>query len=97
LREVGKRLGVSHVYVGEVERGVRGPFHRDRWPDLVAAIPGVAIEDLERHAAIAVGLYLKLDDAPPLYQDLGLMLVRRIQARDLGQEDLQEMLRILKG
>ncbi len=97
LREVGKRLGVSHVYVGEVERGVSSPYSRDRWPDLVAAIPGVTMEDLERNAGLTVGVQLRLEDAPVDYQNLGLMLARRIQAQDIEKDALQEMLRLLKG
>jgi hypothetical protein len=38
-----------------------------------------------------------LEDAPVDYQNLGLMLARRIQAQDLEKDSLQEMLRLLKG
>lgn len=65
LRDLAKRLGVSHVFLGEVERGVKGGIARDRWNDLIKALPGVTIEELAQHA---VGdalrkLGLSLEDA----------------------------------
>lgn len=50
LRDVAKATGMSHVYIGEVERGRRGPFIRERWPLLTGAIPGLTLEDLQRLA-----------------------------------------------
>src|SRR5579883_884013 len=83
LRKVADEIGVSHVFLGEVERGERAPLKRERWPQLVAAIPGVTIVDLERHCAVTRPVQLSIDDAPPQYQDLTLALARRIQKRDL--------------
>lgn len=34
-RALAGRLGVSHVYLGEVERGKRDHLIRERWPVLV--------------------------------------------------------------
>src|SRR5262249_14591405 len=97
LRHVADQLGVSHVYLGEVERGVRGPLAKDRWPDLIRAIPGVIEEELERAAATTRPLQLLLGHAPPRYQDLGLALARRIEKQDLSKTQLDQLLRILRG
>jgi transcriptional regulator with XRE-family HTH domain len=97
LREVAERLGVSHVFIGELERGVRGVLARERWEALVAAIPGVSRDDLERHASLTKPLQLQLTDAPPQYQDLALALARRIERRDLPQsaEERQHIARLI--
>lgn len=97
LREVARGMGITAVYLGEVERGVRGPFVRERWSDLVRLIPGVTLGDLDRQATLAKGLQLDLSDAPPEYQDLGLALARRIEKRDLEPTEVRSLLRILRG
>jgi transcriptional regulator with XRE-family HTH domain len=97
LRQVADALGVSHVYLGEVERGVRGPIAKERWPQLLQAIPSLSQVELERRAATTRPLQLALSEAPPKYQDLGLALARRIQEQDLSQTELDNLLRILRG
>lgn len=92
LREVADRLGISHVYLSEVERGARPPFTKERWADIVAAIPGITLEDLEKKFATSRPVQLDLIDAPPDYQDLGLALARRIQNQDLGKDELKMLL-----
>ncbi len=50
LRDVAKAVGISHVYLGEVERGRRGPLVRSRWPALCEAIPRLSLKELHRLA-----------------------------------------------
>jgi hypothetical protein len=97
LRKVADEIGVSHVFLGEVERGERAPLRREHWSKVVAAVPGVTMEDLERHCAVSRPVQLSIEDAPPQYQDLTLALARRIQKRDLTTSQLQDLLGILKG
>jgi transcriptional regulator with XRE-family HTH domain len=97
LREVARGMGLTAVYLGEVERGVRGPFVRERWQDLARLIPGVTMDALEKQANLAGGVRLDLTDAPPEYQDLGLALARRIERRDLEPTEVKSLLRILRG
>jgi transcriptional regulator with XRE-family HTH domain len=97
LREVARGMGITAVYLGEVERGVRGPFVRDRWVDLARLVPGVTLAELERQAQLADGLRLDLSNAPPEYQDLGMALARRIEKRDLEPTEVRSLLRILRG
>lgn len=97
LRDVAAGLGVSHVYLGEVERGVRGALKQDHWPKLKEILPGVSIEKLNREATLSKPVQLSLEDAPPKYQDLGLALARRIESRDIDQKEMRRLLSILVG
>lgn len=97
LRDVANRIGVSFVFLGEVERGVRTMVKRERWPALEQAIPGFSVAEAERVATEDRPIQLSLADAPPQYKNLGLALARRIDKRDLRQTDFDELLRILNG
>lgn len=95
LRAVAELVGVTHVYLGEVERGVRGPLKRERWAALIAAVPGITVEGLERAAATTRPVRLALDDDHPKYRDLGVALARRIERKDLDDNQLRALLDIL--
>lgn len=95
LRQLADQLGVSHVFLGEVERGVRGGLKRERWDDLVRALPGVSLDDLERQAIAARPLEIGLEGAPPRYQDLALALSRRIRQQDLEPVEIETILAVL--
>jgi transcriptional regulator with XRE-family HTH domain len=97
LRQVADEIGVSHVFLGEVERGERAPLKRERWPALIAALPELTMEALERQCAVTRPVQLNINDAPPQYQDLTLALARRIQDRDLSTSQLSNLLEILRG
>ena len=97
LRKAADSIGVTHVYLGEVERGVRAPLARGRWPKLVGAIPGISMRDLERHASLSRPMQLELQDLPPAYQNLGLALARRIARQDLEVSKLEKLMELLGG
>lgn len=63
-----------------------------RWFDLAAAIPGVTVDDLERKFTTSRPIQLDLVDAPPLYQDLGAALARRLAQQDLDQGEMRVLL-----
>ena len=97
LREVADAIGISHVYLGEVERGMRGPLMTSHWDALLAAIPGLKRTELQRAAQISRVLQLEISSAPTRYQDLALALARRFKKRDLSEADLARLLKVLKG
>jgi transcriptional regulator with XRE-family HTH domain len=97
LRTVADAVGVTHVYLGEVERGVRGPMDKKWWPALIAAVPTITEEELERKAAQTKPVAISLAHAPQEYQDLGLALARRIEKRDLKNDEIYQLMRLLKG
>lgn len=95
LRAAAKVLGISAVYLGEVERGVRQPLKKEHWKDLVRAVPTIEIDTLERLTAKARPLQLDLRDTPPNYQDLALALSRRIQDRSIAKSEIDKIMSIL--
>jgi len=95
LRQVANDIGVSHVYLGEVERGVRAPLTRERWPALMKAIPGLHIGELERLSKISRPLELSVRNAPPQYQNLALALARRIERQNLGESQIERLMKEL--
>jgi transcriptional regulator with XRE-family HTH domain len=97
VRRLAEHLGISHVYLGEVERGERGPLDRKYWSKLVKHVPGITIEGLERHAATSRPLQLEIADSPVPYQNLAFALARRIENEDLDEGDLKKLLRMLEG
>lgn len=95
LRAAAKALGVSAVYLGEVERGVRPPLKQAHWDALIAAVPSIERAVLDRLTAKQRPIQLDLRDAPPRYQDLGLALARRIEKQSLSNIDLEKLFKIL--
>src|SRR5215831_9813875 len=97
LREVAGALKISHVYLGEVERGVRGPLRQEHWGALLKAITALTWGELERHAAASRPLEMDISDAPPRYQDLAMALARRLKNRDLTLGQISRLLKVLRA
>lgn len=99
LREAAARIGVSHVFLGEVERG-RKLLPRERWRDVARAIPGVTERELETidiETTARENMQLELRNAGPQYTTLGNLLLRRARKRDLEDPQYAELLRLLGG
>lgn len=95
LRSAANKLGVSAVYLGEVERGVRPPLKKTHWDQLLKTIPSMSRETMERLAMDARPVQLDLRGASPRYQDLALSLSRRIESQNISAEDLDKLMAIL--
>ena len=95
LRAAAKALDVSAVYFGEVERGVRPPFRKGHWSQLLEVIPTLDRETLERLAVDARPIQLDLRGASPAYQDLALALSRRIERQNISRDDFDKLFSIL--
>lgn len=96
LNKLARAIGISPVYLSEVERGVRGPLDRKYWPTLLTNLPNVSEVELEQFAARSRPVQLDLASAPPQYRNLGLVLARRIDQRDLTESQMQELMRLLE-
>lgn len=97
LTDVAEAIGVKKVYVGEVERGERGPFTRDRWSALLKAIPTLSLAMLERAAEASQPVRIDLSRSPMEYQRVGQAFARRAQNQDLDPELLSRLLAMLEG
>jgi transcriptional regulator with XRE-family HTH domain len=97
LRDVADRLGVTHVTLGEVERGTRRSLKRERWDDLVRILGNITIIDLERQLAATKPVQMDLADATPPVRELGLRLARRIKDGNLDDNTAERLMRILSG
>jgi transcriptional regulator with XRE-family HTH domain len=99
LRETAARIGVSHVFLGEVERG-RKLMPRERWARVAQAIPGVSereLEAIEKETTAREHMQLELRSAGPRYERLGALLLRRARKRDLDDPQFDQLLRLLGG
>ncbi len=96
LRKVADSLGVSHVYLGEVERGVRGPMPEKHWERLTKIIPGITTERLRKMAQLTKPIRFNLAEADPPYQDLTLAFARRMERQDLSPEELDKLMEMLQ-
>src|SRR5450432_255194 len=97
VREVAQMIGVSHVTLGEVERGERPGLKRERWKLLEEFVPGFSVPEVERLMATERPIQLDLRNASPGYQRLGLELARRMERRDLMDSELEKIMRLLRG
>jgi transcriptional regulator with XRE-family HTH domain len=97
LRDVASKLGVSHVYLADVERGVRGPLKPEHEPALLAAVPGLTHDELARARAVTRPVKITLENTPPKYQDLTLAFARRIEKQDLSDSQTMMLLQLLNN
>ena len=95
LRHLANQLGVSHVYLGQVERGMQAPLRKKWWGQLTRALPNVSVETLERKLATSQPLQIHLEEAPIEYQDLTLALIKRIEARNLTPKEIRTIIQVL--
>ena len=96
LREIANQLNVSHVYLGEVERGVRGPMDKKHWPKLMKAIPGLTEQNLADTAKLSRPYRFNIPEDRPKYKDLTLAFARRIEDADLSDREIERMLSMLR-
>ena len=94
LRDLAAALGLSHVFVGEVERGLRG-LARKHWPRLLETLPGLDPQRLEHMAKVRLPLRLDLTSKPSAVQELCLLFAERIDAGDLTSDEVARLRSIL--
>lgn len=93
LRDVADAIDVSHVYVGEVERGRRRSMPKEHWRALARAIPGVTEKELRLRAALSAPL--DPSEMEGRERDVVVALARRIESGSLSATDLEHLLEIL--
>lgn len=94
LREVADALGVSHVQLGNWERGT-SPVSSKYMAGLKKALPKLDVDALKDAAEQEAPVQLNLRQLPRSYQTLGLVLARRIQSQDIKPDTMKELLLLL--
>lgn len=95
LRDVADTVGVSHVYLGEVERGQRGPMPEKHWEGLCKAIPGLNVSELQEWVVASKPIELNVEGKPPKYRRLALALQRRINEQSFNNDDFDKLRELL--
>ena len=93
LRDIAAALGVTHVYLGEVERGRHRAMPEEHWAGLTKAIPGVTRRELK--AAADASEVIDPRDLGQQDQQLVISLARRIKAHSLTDDEYKKLMRIL--
>ncbi|HET9949160.1 MAG TPA: hypothetical protein VFQ22_09585 [Longimicrobiales bacterium] len=95
LREVADTLGITHVYLGEVERGRRRVLPEKHWEKLVQAIPGLSLAELELAAAASEPLDpAAMEEGPG--REVVVALARALEAKTLSEDVAKELLEVLQ-
>lgn len=97
LRALAEVLGVSHVFLGEIERGRQRILPRHHWDALLRAIPEIDRDTLERLAVRSVPLHSDPMEMETHEFELAYTLARRIRDQGIPEEEAQRLLRILAG
>ncbi len=93
LREIADHLGVSHVYLSQVERGKTTPLTEDKWEKLIEALPEITLEELQELSDQSRPVNLELASLSKERREVGLLLARKLE--ELPEHDLEEILKIL--
>lgn len=94
LREVAKALSISHVYLGEVERGRRRLLPEKYWEKLVQLVPGTSVEELKAMAAASEPIDPAAVEGRS--RDVVVALARTLEEGRMSDEVARQLLEILE-
>lgn len=100
LRQLADELGVSHVFLGAVERGKDRPrrlLAEEHWDKLIELVPTITKSKLRRLAELA---RVRIDDAavqnlPPAGQLAAAAFARKVNEGTLSSEEIRKLLMLL--
>lgn len=96
LRDVAESLAVSHVFLGEVERGEKR-LKEEWWPRLAGAIPGLTLAEMKAAHLESQPVQLEIAGRPEAQRDLTIAFARSISEETLSSAQIEKMLKILRG
>ena len=96
LRDVAEHIGVSHVFLAEIERGVSAPLKPEREAKLLEIMPTVTAPELRKAREASKPFKLTSSNTPPKYLDLTTALARRIERENLDDSKVNRILQILR-
>jgi transcriptional regulator with XRE-family HTH domain len=95
LREVADALSISHVYLGEIERGRRRILPKKYWKRLAACVPGISRAELEDHAAASEPIDpAAIEEGPSRH--VVVALARRLEEDDIPESLARELVELLE-
>ena len=95
LRQLADKVGVTHVFIGEVERGVKARITEKHWDGLMKAL-SVKKKDLEEWSSRSEKLELDLREQSEHDHALTFALARAIRQKvEISDSDRQKILKIL--
>jgi transcriptional regulator with XRE-family HTH domain len=94
LREVAEALSITHVYLGEVERGRRRLLPQKYWARLVKLVPSATLAGLREAAAASE----PIDPASMegARREVVVALARKLEANTLSDDLAIKLLRVLR-
>lgn len=95
LREVAEALGITHVYLGEVERGRRRMLPRRHWKKLAKAVPGISVAELGTLAAISEPIDPAAMEGSS--REVVVALARRMEEGAMSEELAARLLEVLQS
>lgn len=94
LRRVAEELGITHVYLGEVERGRRRVLPEKYWQKLVALLPGFSLEQLRVLAAASEPLDPAAMEGRS--REVVVALARALEEDGMSEELATQLLDVLR-
>ena len=95
LREVATHLGISHVYLGEVERGRRRTLPKRHWNALLEILPEMSKGELQ--TAVAQSKPLDASRMEGAERGVVVALARKIEENGITDEEAKQLLEILRA
>jgi len=95
LREVARQLKISHVYLGEIERGTRSSLPKKHWKKLLKIIPGLKASKLS-DCEIGSKPIKALENVSNQYYEVYIAFAKRIKKQNLKKKTLDQIIELLK-
>lgn len=94
LREVADALSITHVYLGEVERGRRRALPERHWKKLAKVVPGITVSELKTLAAMSEPIDPASVEGPS--REVVLALARKMEEGEMSEALAARLLGILR-
>lgn len=97
LRAAAEEVGVSHVYLDQLERGEKGTGSA-RWPHLALAIPGITVDRLRRAAeADQREVVIRTETMDKTTREIVLRLANAVESGTMPREQVRKVLDALSS
>lgn len=98
IRALAREVGVSHVGLGDVIRGKRLTLGQEYWAQLVKALPGLTVEDLQTAAERSQAREIRPWEFEGRKREVAARMAEAADDLESGvfaDDDLEEVLKVL--